>query len=69
MLNRLRSAQYPDGSTAGWGYDAVGNRTSATVGAVTTTASYDATNRLCWTAVGTATGPCASAPAGATTYG
>ncbi len=36
---------------------------------MTTTASYDATKRLCWTAAGTATGPCASAPAGATTYG
>lgn len=51
--DRLVGAQYPDGSTAGWGYDPVGNRTAATANGVTVPATYDAANRL--TAQGGAT--------------
>src|SRR5204862_491223 len=46
-------AAYPDASTASWGYDNAGNRTSETKGGVTTASTYDNANRL--TAQGTTT--------------
>lgn len=45
-LNRLTSAEYSSGLNYAYGYDAVGNRTSHTVGGVTTASAYDAANRL-----------------------
>jgi len=45
-LNRLTAAEYSSGLNYAYGYDAVGNRTSQTVGGVTTASAYDAANRL-----------------------
>jgi len=44
--NPLVGAAYPDGTTAAWGYDPVGNRTGATLNGVPALTTYDAANRL-----------------------
>jgi RHS repeat-associated protein len=45
-LNRVTSANYPNGDKSTYSYDAAGNRTSQTVNGATTSYTYDASHRL-----------------------
>ena len=53
----------------GYGYDAAGNRTTATNGAATTSYAYNAANQLCWKIDSASSNNCTSPPTGALTYG
>lgn len=57
-------------SSQSWVYDNVGNRTQAVNNGTTTYSAYNAADEICWTSTSaTASTPCTSPPAGATTYG
>lgn len=70
--NRGNETSMTSASGVTYGYDAAGNQTSITYpgGAIVVTNAYDARRQVCWTSVGStvSTNPCASPPAGATTY-
>ncbi|HEY1830797.1 MAG TPA: RHS repeat-associated core domain-containing protein [Acidimicrobiales bacterium] len=63
-----RTASAPSGITTTYTYDSDGNVLTVSSPASTTTNTYDASDRLCWTLVGVSSNGCGAAPLGAEVY-